>query len=72
MAYHFENLYFKRFQFGSISEVLVSSLEGSEALKRFGTEYQVGMYVCSGVENEMPLFCRIVSSIIVGMTTLIF
>lgn len=27
-------------------------------------EYQVGMYVCSGVENEMPLFKRIDSIIV--------
>lgn len=75
LAFHVENFYFKRLQFGPITEVLVSSLEGSEALsalfdescnvcttswvKSYGTEYQVGMYVCSGVENEMPLFKRI-------------
>lgn len=65
----------------AVSEVLVSSLEGREALnelfdvsstvsttswvKNYGTEYQVGMYICSGVENEMPLFNKIIS-IIVG------
>lgn len=32
LAFHFENFYFKRLQFGPITEVLVSSLEGSEAL----------------------------------------
>ena len=32
LAFHFENFYFKRFQFGPITEVLVSSLEGSEVL----------------------------------------
>ena len=79
LAFHFEGFYFKRFQFGPITEVLVSSLEGSEALnetfdlscvsttswvKSYGTEYQPGMYVCSVVENEMPLFNRIVSVIV--------
>ena len=80
LAFHFENFYFKRLQFGPITEVLVSSLEGSEVLnetfdvscnvsttsrvKSYGTEYQVGMYVCSGVENEMPLFNRIDSVIV--------
>ena len=67
MAFHFEGFYFKRFQFGPIIEVLVSSLEGSEVLnetfdlsgvsttswvKNYGTEYQPGVYVCSGVETE--------------------
>lgn len=33
-------------------------------VKSYGTEYQPGMYVCSGVENEMPLFNRIVSVIV--------
>ncbi len=33
-------------------------------VKSYGTEYHVGMYVCSGVENEMPLFNRIVSVIV--------
>jgi len=76
LAFHFEGFYFKRFQFGPITEVFVSSLEGSEALnetfdlscvsttswvKSYGTEYQPGMYVCSAVENDMPLFNRIVS-----------
>lgn len=67
LAFHFENFYFKKLQFGPITEVLVTSLEGSEALralfdgscnvcttslvKSYSTEYQVGMYVCSGVEN---------------------
>lgn len=32
LAFHFETFYFKRLQFGPITEVLVSSLEGSEAL----------------------------------------
>lgn len=32
LAFHFENFYLKRLQFGPITEVLVSSLEGSEAL----------------------------------------
>lgn len=75
LAFHFVNFYFKRLQFGTITEVVVSSLEGSEALKALfneschvyttswvksnGTEYQVGMYVCSSVENEMPLFEKI-------------
>lgn len=27
--------------------------------KYYGTEYQVGMHVCSGVETDMPLFNRI-------------
>lgn len=82
LAFHFENFYFKRLQFGPITEVLVSNLEGSEALnetfdalcnvsttswvKSYGTEYQVGMYACSGVENDMPLFNRIDSIIVRG------
>lgn len=79
LAFHFENFYFQRLQFGPISEVLVSSIEGGEVLneafdvlsvsttswvKNYGTEYQVGMYVVTGVENEMPLFNRIDSIIV--------
>ena len=40
-------------------------------VKSYGTEYQVGMYVCSGVENEMPLFNRI-DSVLFEMTMLFF
>ncbi|XP_026018914.1 uncharacterized protein LOC113019411 [Astatotilapia calliptera] len=85
LAFHFENFYFKRLQFGPINEVLASSLKGSEALnkmfdvssivsttswvKSYGTEYQVAMYVCSGVENEMPLFSKIVSIIVSDFNT---
>ncbi|KAK0153147.1 hypothetical protein N1851_005164 [Merluccius polli] len=79
LAFHFEGFHFKRFQFGPITEVLVSSFEGREALnetfdlscvsttswvKSYGTEYQPGMYVCSDVETEIPLFNRIVSVIV--------
>ena len=79
LAFHFENFYFQRLQFGPISEVLVSSIEGGEVVseafdvlsvsttswvKNYGTEYQVGMYVVTGVENEMPLFNRIDSIIV--------
>ena len=79
LAFYFENFYFQRLQFGPISEVLVSSIEGGEVLneafdassvsttswvKNYGTEYQVGMYVVTGVENEMPLFNRIDSIIV--------
>lgn len=75
LAFH----YFQRLQFGPISEVLVSSIEGGEVLKEafdvssvpttswvknYGTKYQVGMYVVTGVENEMPLFNRIDSIIV--------
>ena len=57
LASHFEKFKFKRLTFGPISQVLVSSLEGGEALneafdvltvsttpwvKSYGKEYQVG------------------------------
>lgn len=79
LAFHFENFTFQRLQFGPILEVPVSSIEGGEVLnevfdessvsttswvKNYGTEYQVGMYVITGVENEMPLFNRIDSIIV--------
>lgn len=28
-------------------------------VKSYGTEYQVGMYVCSGIEKQIPLFRKI-------------
>lgn len=80
LTFNFKNFYFQRLEFGSLNETLVSDLEGNEALgesfnesglvsttswvKNHGTEYQVGMYVCTGVNNEMPLFNRIVSIIV--------
>ncbi len=79
LAFHWESFYFKRFQFGPFNEVSTCTLEGNELLtetwnvptvstttwvKNYGTEYQVGMYVCSAVENEMPVFNKIISSIV--------
>ena len=76
LAFHWENFYFKQFQFGPVKHVLTSNIEGSEVLrscqtlnvssvsttswvKYYGTEYQIGMFVCTSVENEMPIFYNI-------------
>ncbi len=79
LAFHWESFYFKRFQFGPFDEVSTCTLEGNVFLtetwnvptvstttwvKNYGTEYQVVMYVCSAVENEMPVFNKIVSIIV--------
>jgi len=37
----------------------VSSVSTTSWVKNYGTEFQVGMYVFTGVENEIPLFNRI-------------
>lgn len=42
----------------------VLSVSTTSWVKNYGTEYQVGMYVVTGVENEMPLFNRIDSIIV--------
>lgn len=81
LAFHWENFYFKRFQFGPVKPVLTSNLEGGESLrscltvnqssvsttswvKNYGTEYHIGMFVCTSIENEMPVFKKIVNVII--------
>lgn len=33
-------------------------------VKNYGTEYQIGMFVCRDVKNEMPVFNKIVNIIV--------
>lgn len=42
----------------------VLSVSTTSWVKSYGAEYQVGMYVITGVENQMPLFNRIDSTIV--------
>ncbi|KAI2654006.1 putative protein arginine N-methyltransferase 3 [Labeo rohita] len=71
LAFHWESFYFKRFQFGPFNEVSTCTLEGNKLLtetwnvptvstttwvKNYGTEYQVGMFVCSLLLKMKCLF----------------
>lgn len=82
LAFHWENFYFQRFQFGPIKMEMINSLEGSDILteilrlslysdvsttsrvKNYGSEYHIGMFVCSGTESEMPVFKKIINVIV--------
>ncbi|XP_030601542.1 uncharacterized protein LOC115791568 [Archocentrus centrarchus] len=81
LAFHWENFYFQRFQFGPLKDYPISELDFSEVLrscprlnvpcvstaswvKNFGTEYHIGMIVCTSTENEMPVFQKIVNIIV--------
>lgn len=75
LAYHWENFNFQRLQFGPIKKKDVCILDGGDILiasfnvdpdvsttkwvKNFGTEYQVGMFVCMGTHLEIPVFKKI-------------